>query len=107
MLIVLFIMFLPLLPWVIGVPLGIIKLIKDNVTEARTSRLEAFEAHNAYLEEEERKARERDYYTALIANLEDLQRMIEDKPHDEKQLRQLITLDKQIHTAQAKLEKLG
>jgi hypothetical protein len=33
--------------------------------------------------------------------------MIEDKPHDEKQLRQLITLDKQIHTAQAKLEKLG
>lgn len=106
MILVLFLMILPALVWIIGIICGIIKVIKDNATNARKRRLEAFEAHNAYMEEENKKARERDYLTAYIANLEDLQRIIETKEHDEKQLRQLITLDKQIHAARLKLEKL-
>lgn len=106
MLLVLFLMLLPVLVWIIGIICGMVKVIRDSTIQARTSRIEAFETYNAYLEEENKKAREKDYYTALIANLEDLQRIIENKEHDEKQLRQLITLDKQIHAARLKLEKL-
>lgn len=105
--ILLFIMLLIILPWLIGIPLGIIKYINDTFTQAKETRLYDFEAYNACLEEENKKALERDYLTALIANLEDLQRIAERGERDEKQLRKIISLDKQIHAAQQKLEKLG
>ena len=59
------------------------------------------------MEDENKKARERDYLTALIANLEDLQRIAERGERNETQLRKIISLDKQIHAAQQKIEKLG
>ena len=92
---------------VAGVIGGVAKFIADKPPKPIYSPVDAWETVDEYWAKEEQKAREKDYLRAYIANLEDLQRMIEDKPHDEKQLRQLITLDKQIHTAQAKLEKLG
>jgi hypothetical protein len=55
MLLVLFLMVLPLLPWLIGIPLGIIKLVRDTATQARINRLAAFEAQAAHLEEENAK----------------------------------------------------
>lgn len=103
----LFIMLLIILPWLVGIPLGIINHIHYVSTRAKEIRINDFEAYNEYLEEENKKARERDYYTALIANLEDLQRIAERGERDEKQLRKIISLDKQIHAVQQKLEKLG
>lgn len=106
--VILFLIFMPVILWIIAIPIGTVKYIIDNKpTQAHTSPPDAWETYDAYIAEEHKKAREKDYYTALIANLEDVQRIIENKERDEKQLRQLITLDKQIHAAQLKLEKLG
>jgi hypothetical protein len=114
MFLVLFLMLLPVLMFVIAAVIAIGKVIHNTIATKRAERAmrsishsEALEQYNALIEEENKKEREIDYYNALIANLEDLQRIVEKKSHDEKQLRQLITLDKQIHAAQVKLEKLG
>lgn len=99
------------LVWIIGIIWGVVKAIRDNMphkpTQAPQAYSNAWEMHDACMEEENKKARERDYLTALIANLEDLQRIAERGERDEKQLRKIISLDKQIHAVQQKLEKLG
>ena len=104
-------MLLNTLVWIIGIICGIIKAIRDNLpekpTQAPQTYSDAWEMYAACMEEENEKARERDYLSALIANLEDLQRIAERGERDETQLRKIIALDKQIHAAQQKLEKLG
>ena len=99
------------LAWIIGIILGVAKAIRANLphkpTQATQTYFDAWEMYNAYLEDENKKARERDYLTALIANLEDLQRIAERGERNETQLRKIISLDKQIHAAQQKIEKLG
>ena len=105
--ILLFIMLFIILPWAIGIPLGIAKHIYNTFAQAKETRIDDFETYNVYLEKENKKARERDYLNALIANLEDLQRIAEREERNEIQLHKIISLDKQIHAAQQKLEKLG
>lgn len=96
------------LAWIIGIILGVAKAIRDNMPHKPTQAYSnAWEMYDALQEEENKKARERDYLIALIANLEDLQRIVERGERDEKQLRKIIALDKQIHAAQSKIEKLG
>ena len=99
------------LAWIIGIILGVVKAIRDNLPhkppQAPQTYSDAWEMYDTCIEEENKKARERDYLTALIANLEDLQRIAERGERDEKQLHKIISLDKQIHAAQQKLEKLG
>ena len=99
------------LAWIIGIILGMAKAIRDNIPrkppQAPQAYSDAWEMYDALQEEENKKARERDYLTALVANLEDLQRIAERGEHNETQLRKIISLDKQIHAAQQKLEKLG
>ena len=107
-LIILVFLALPLITLICGAIIGTVKYLRDNRPLAPPKAYTSdFATLDALEDVERKKARERDYLTALIANLEDLQRIIESKEHDEKQLRQLITIDKQIHAAQAKLEKLG
>ena len=55
--------------------------------------------------------KELEYLTAHKAMLEDLQRLVEDDLHNSKgntkaNLSRLISLDKQVHTTQQKIEKL-
>lgn len=99
------------LAWIIGIICGVVKAIRDNMphksTQAAQAYYDAWEIYDECIEEENKKARERDYLTALIANLEDLQRITERGERNETQLRKIISLDKQIHAAQQKLEKLG
>ena len=93
---------------IIGIIWGVAKAIRDNMSHKPPQAYSnAWEMYDASMEEERSKARERDYYIALLANLEDLQRIAESKERTEQQLRQIIALDKQIHAVQLKLEKLG
>ena len=109
--IVLAVIFSPLVILTAGIICGVVKAIRDSMphkpTQAPQAYSDAWEMYAACMDEENKKARERDYMTALIANLEDLQRIAERGERDEKQLRKIISLDKQIHAAHQKLEKLG
>ena len=107
-LIVLVFLALPLITLICGAIIGTVKYLRDNRPLAPPKAYTSdFAPLDALEDVERKKARERDYLTALIANLEDLQRIAERGERDETQLRKIIALDKQIHAAQLKLEKLG
>lgn len=103
------IIFSPLAILAAGIIGGVIKYIVSSRTTALPAPPTDFTALEGVERQERKKAQERDYYTALIANLEDLQRIVEKEYSREKEresLSRLIALDKQIHAARQKLDKL-
>ena len=77
----------------------------------KQAELEYMEDCRAWEEEKFKLEEEESHYIALINNLEDIQRCVEyDIKHDignfETKLSKMVSLDKQIHAAKQKLDKI-